>query len=77
MGDPVTDFIIQAAEEMRAHGHVGQLIAVVGDSIELNGLRGVSTSSGEVLVHQHIDLAAPYTIQVVTEATYQRMLEER
>jgi len=74
VGDKLIDLIIQSAEMMRENGHKGQLVAIVGDGIEINGLTAVNTTFGEVLVYQHSHLAAPLTIQTVTEEAYQRML---
>lgn len=74
MGDELANQIIQLAEEMRAHGHTGVLVAVVGDGIDLQRLVEVITPKGDVLVRQHPDLAAPNTIAVMTQKSYQELL---
>jgi hypothetical protein len=76
VGDKTIDVIIQSAEMMRENGHHDQLVALIGEGIEINGLAGVNTPFGEIIVHQHLDLVAPDTIVVVTEAAYQRMLAQ-
>ena len=76
MGDEIITLIIQAAEEMRAHGHTGQLVAVLGLGVNDGGLGEVSTTYGKIKVFAQSGLVAPNSIEVMTEDNYFRQARE-
>lgn len=70
MGNELIDMIIRSAEEMRSHGHTGQLVAVLGLNVDEGGLGGVTTPYGEIKVFARSGLVAPDSMEVMTEDTY-------
>lgn len=73
MGNELIDSIIQAARQMREHGHEGQLVAVCGLEVDDGGLGGVNSSYGDILVFARSGLVAPDEVRVMTEDAYFEM----